>query len=62
MQAAVLAASHAGSWAHPQKGSIVSSKVFVGNLEFSTPRDQLEELFAEALGRRRVSTLRPRHR
>jgi cold-inducible RNA-binding protein len=35
-------------WAHPQKGSTVSSKVFVGNLEFSTTKDQLETLFAEA--------------
>jgi cold-inducible RNA-binding protein len=26
----------------------VSSKVFVGNLEFSTTKDQLEQLFAEA--------------
>ena len=26
----------------------MSSKVFVGNLEFSTTKDQLEELFAEA--------------
>jgi cold-inducible RNA-binding protein len=26
----------------------VSSKVFVGNLEFSTTRQQIEELFAEA--------------
>jgi cold-inducible RNA-binding protein len=35
-------------WAHPQKGPNVSSKVFVGNLEFSTTRDQIQELFAEA--------------
>ena len=36
-------------WTHPQKGSLpVSSKVFVGNLEFSTTKDQLETLFAEA--------------
>lgn len=42
------AASHAGSLAYPQKGSTLSSKVFVGNLEFSTTRDELEALFSEA--------------
>ena len=40
---------HAGAPADPQKGRpSLSSKLFVGNLEFSTTKEQLDTLFSEA--------------
>jgi cold-inducible RNA-binding protein len=47
MATAELAASHAGSLGASAERLTVSSKVFVGNLEFSTTKDQLEELFGQ---------------